>query len=166
MYPAIWASTEARVCSMSTVAVAVAAYAAVVATASLGWQIYAWRHRQKSRVAVSVRLAIASPSPGVTVHVLSIAATNNSEHAVRVTGVGVDLNRKDGWQFHQAVAIYGATLPGVVQPHDAGVAMIDRGGAEAEGLSLAEPVVAWVRLATGEVVSSEPTQIIRSEDDS
>ncbi|HEY2053950.1 MAG TPA: hypothetical protein VGH14_08460 [Solirubrobacterales bacterium] len=148
---------------MSTVAAVVAAYAAVVATASLAWQFYAWRHRQQNRVAVSVRLAIASPAPGVTVHALSITATNNSEHAVRVTGVGLDLNRRDGWQFHQAAPIYGATLPGVVQPHDAGVAMIDREGAEGEGLNLTEPVVAWVRLATGEIVNSEPTQIIRSQ---
>lgn len=148
---------------MSTVAVVVAAYAAVVATASLVWQIYAWRHRQKSRVVVSVRLAITSPAPGVTLHALSITATNNSEHAVRVTGAGLELNRPDGWQFHQALPLYGADLPGVIQPHDAGVAMVDREGAEGEGLDLAEPVVAWVRLATGEIVNSEPTQVIRSE---
>jgi hypothetical protein len=146
---------------MSTVAVAVAAYAAVIATASLGWQIYAWRHRQQSRVVVSVRLAISSPAPGVTVQAISITATNNSEHAVRVTGAGLDLNRQDGWQFHQAAPIYGATLPGVIQPHDAGVAMIDRGGAEREGLDLTKPVVAWVRLATGETINSEPTQVIK-----
>jgi hypothetical protein len=149
---------------MSTVAVVVAAYAAVVATASLAWQIYAWRHRQKSRVVVSIRLAIASPAPGVSVHALSITATNNSEHAVRVTGVGLDLNRQDGWQLHQAMPLYGADLPGVIQPHDAGVAMVDREGAEGQGLNLSEPVVAWVRLATGETVNSEPTQVIQGED--
>ncbi len=149
---------------MSTVAVAVAAYAAVVATASLGWQVYAWRHRQQNRVTVSVRLAIASPAPGVSVQALSITATNNSEHAVRVTGVGVDLNRRDGWQFHQPAPIHGATLPGIIQPHDAGVSMIDRENAEREGLDLTKPVVAWVRLATGEIVNSEPTQVIRVED--
>jgi hypothetical protein len=149
---------------VGTVAVVVAAYAAVVATASLAWQIYAWRHRQKSRVVVSVRLAIAAPAVGVTVHALAITATNNSEHAVRVTGVGLDLNRRDGWQFQQALPIYGADLPGVIQPHDAGVAMIDREAAEDEGLDLSGPVVAWVRLATGEIVNSEPTQVIQGED--
>lgn len=145
---------------MSTVAVAVAAYAAVVATASLAWQIYAWRHRQRSRVTVVVRLAIASLAPGVTLQAITITATNNSEHAVRVTSVGLDLDRGDGWQFHQPVPIYGASLPGVIQPHDAGVGMIDRATAVGEGLDLGKPVVAWVRLATGEAVNSEPTQLL------
>jgi hypothetical protein len=149
---------------MSTVAVAVAAYAAVVATASLVWQIYAWRHRQQSRVTVAVRLAIASPAPGVTLQAITITATNNSEHAVRVAGVGLDLNRRDGWQFHQPAPIYGADLPGVIQPHDSRVSMIDRNDAENEGLNLAEPIVGWVRLATDEVVKSEPTQLIKNEE--
>jgi hypothetical protein len=148
---------------MSTVAVAVAAYAAVIATASLGWQIYAWRHRQRSRVVVSVGLAISSPAPGVTVHAISITATNKSEHAVRVTGVGLDLNRRDGWQFHQPVPIYGANLPGVIPAHDSGAAMIDREAAENEGLDLTEPIAAWVRLATGETINSEPTQVIKGD---
>jgi hypothetical protein len=148
---------------MSTVAAVVAAYAAIVATASLAWQVYAWHHRQQSRVAVSVRLAVASPAAGVTLHAISITATNNSEHPVRVAGVGLDLNRQDGWQFHQPTPIHGATLPGVIQARDAGVAMVDRATAEGEGLDLTKPVVAWVRLATGETITSEATQLIRPE---
>jgi hypothetical protein len=147
---------------VSTIAALVAGYAAVVATASLAWQIYAWRHRHRSRVDVSVRLAIGAPSANATVHAISVTATNRSEHPVRVVGVGLDLNRPDGWQFHQAAPIYGATLPGVVQPHDAGEAMIDRGAAEQEDLDLGEPAIAWIRLATGETVNSEPTQLIRN----
>ena len=148
---------------MNTVAAVIAIYAAVVATGSLVWQIFTWRHKQRSRVEVSVRIAIAAPAPGVTQQAISITAANRSEHAVRVTSVGLDLNRDDGWQFHQAVPILGASLPGIVQPHDAGVGMIDRENAEEEGLDLFQPVVAWIRLSTGEICRSNPTRIIRPD---
>ena len=148
---------------MDAIPIVIAVYAALVATGSLCWQVYTWRHRRKNRVEVSVRLAVASPAPGETIQALSVTATNRSEHPVRVSGVGLDLHREDNYQFHQAAALYGATLPGVVDPNDAGTALIMRDQAEAEGLDLFKPVKAWVRLATGELVYSEPTQILQPE---
>jgi hypothetical protein len=35
---------------MEVVAICVARYAALVATGSLGWQIYSWAHRQRPHV--------------------------------------------------------------------------------------------------------------------
>jgi hypothetical protein len=148
---------------MDAIPIIIAVYAALVATGSLCWQIYTWRHRRQNRVEVSVRLAVASSASGQTIQALLVSATNRSEHPLRVSGVGLDLHRDDNYQFHQVKSLYGATLPGVVDPNDAGTALIMRDEAEAEGLDISKPVKAWVRLATGELVYSEPTQILRSE---
>jgi hypothetical protein len=141
----------------------IAVYAAIVASASLAWQIYVWKHRRQTRVVVSVRLAVAAPSVGVTIQALSITATNRSDHAIRVTGVGVDLGRGDGVQFHQVLPLEGATLPGLVQPQDSGNALVMRDELEREGLDIFAPVTALVRPATGESIQSPPTQVLRPD---
>jgi hypothetical protein len=146
---------------MRTATAVIAIYAASVASASLAWQIYTWWHRRQSRVEVGVSMAVAAPAAGVTLQALSVTATNRSEHAVRITGVGVDLQDDGGMQFHQVIPIHGATIPGPIQPHDSGNALLMREDVEREGLDVYKPVTAWVRLATGETVKSPPTTVLR-----
>jgi hypothetical protein len=137
----------------------IAIYAALIATASVAWQIYVWRHRQKTHVEVVVRMALSSPAPGVTQYALTVTAINRSEHAVRVTGVGVDL--PNGLQYHQLESGQGdASLPGPIPSHDSAFAMLMREDVEREGLDVYEPITGWVRLSTGKIVTSSPTQVL------
>jgi hypothetical protein len=63
-------------------------------------------------------------------------------------------------QFQQVRPPFGSELPGVIQPHDAGSAVILREDLDREGIDVYEPITAWVRLATGELVKSTPTQVL------
>jgi hypothetical protein len=148
---------------MHTATAVIAIYAALVASASLAWQVYTWWYRRQSRIEVDVRMAVAAPAVAVTLEALSVTATNRSEHVVRITGVGVDLQDDREMQFHQVVPMHGATLPGPIQPHDSGSALLMREDVEREGLDIYKPITAWVRLATGEMVKSSPTTVRRRD---
>lgn len=143
---------------MSTVTAFVAAYAALVASASLLWQIYTWHHRHRSHVQVQVRFAIAVPEVA-TIEAVSVTATNRSEHAVRISEVGLLLQGTSDERFHQWRQLPGATIPGVIDPHDAGTAFLLHDDVRKTGVDIYEPVTAWVRLSTGEFVKSPPTRL-------
>ncbi len=74
----------------------VAGYAAVVATAALGWQIYTWRRARQPRIDVQVRGAVAGFPTGPQTG-YSIEVVNRGEQSVRVSSVGFDL--ADGQQL-------------------------------------------------------------------
>ena len=135
-----------------------AVYAAIVATASVGWQIYSWWHRRRSHVAVEIRYAVASPPEG-DLPVVTIGAINHSEHPVRVTGLGLDFQDRHDEQFHQWRPLDIATIPGIVEPHDSGEGFARIGDVESAGIDVYEPVTAWVRLSTGEVLRSASTRL-------
>lgn len=144
-------------------ALLVAGYAAIVATLSLLWQIYLWQHRRRSHVEVSAQIALMGMTDGRSLQVMAISATNNSEHSVRITGAGVDLQDQSGAALHIIDPPPGSTVPGVVQPHDSGQTFVSQGEYEDRGISPYEPVVAWVRLATGELVKSKPAALMQSD---
>jgi hypothetical protein len=139
----------------------VAIYAAVLATGSVAWQVYVWRHRRRSHVHVEARMAIIGMTDEGTLPAVSVTATNRSDHAVWVAGVGLDLQDGSGRQLHFAQRFPGADLPGVLQPHDSSAALIEQAAVEGEGLSILEPVTAWARLATGELVRFKPRPLMR-----
>lgn len=107
---------------MELAAIIVAGYAAIVATASVVWQVYSWRHRRRSHVGVTVRYALAAPTDK-TLHLIAIEATNRSEHTVRVAAAGLDL-QDGGGAFQQVRPVEFATLPGRIEPFDSGTAYV------------------------------------------
>jgi hypothetical protein len=89
--------------------------------------------------------------------VFVISVSNRGDSPVRVVSAGFDAD--DGtanstWVHDQKP---GATLPGVVQPRDAGFTYIPED--ELGGLNPAEPVVGWAALSTGEQLRTKPIML-------
>lgn len=141
-----------------TATTAIAIYAAVLSTAGLAWQVFSWAHRRRSHVTVQARIAFVGYD---ALQVISIEATNTSDHPVRVTSAGLMLQDGSGRQFVILRQPDGATLPGVVQPHDSATTWIAQADAESEGgFDVFAPVTAWVNLATGQAVTSKPRPLM------
>lgn len=135
----------------------VAGYAAVVSTAALGWQVLSWLLARKNRVKVIVKAALLGMDDGSMIDAVSVEVVNRSDHAVRVTGVGLYLQDGSGRQMHQVTAPPGATLPGTVKSHDSGSTFFVAEDLMREaGIDVYEPIAGWVNLSTGETVSSKP----------
>lgn len=138
----------------------IAGYAAVVSTAALGWQVYSWRHKRQSHVDVDARLALAFlPDSDSPEKVVAVSVANRSDHPVRVTGAGLDLQDGSGYQLHHVGQFPGSTLPGMVEPYDSASAFLPLEQIEAEGIDFSRPVIAWARLATGETRKSRPRSL-------
>ncbi len=98
--------------------------------------------------------------PTGLVDAISVRVVNRSDHKVRVTGVGLDLQDLSGRQLHQTHAPEGATIPDVVASHDAGATHFVVEAVEKEaGINVYAPIVGFAHLATGEMVKSKPTTI-------
>lgn len=137
----------------------VAGYAAVVSSASLAWQVWSWHLARKNRVEVVIRFAFLALTSGV-VDAVSVKVINRSDHTVRVTGAGLDLQDDSGNQLHQKQVVEGADLPGAVASHDSGSTFFLVDAIEQEaGIDTYAPIVGFAHLATGETVKSKPTTI-------
>jgi hypothetical protein len=135
----------------------VAGYAAIVSTASLAWQVISWRLARKNRVKVIVKAALLGLDNGEMVDAVSVEAINRSDHAIRVTGVGLYLQDGSGRQMHQMHTPPGGTLPGAVASRDSGSTyfLAEDIGQEG-GIDIYGPITGWVHLSTGETVKSKP----------
>lgn len=135
----------------------VTAYAALVATAALGWQVWTWR-QQRRPVQVRVSLACVGYPEG-PVWTVEVEAVNRSDHAVNVRSAGLvmqDGSRRE-WVIARPLDI--SKLPGAVEPHDAAGAFV-RAESLREHFDLYRPVVGWMRLASGDVVRSEAVTLM------
>ncbi|MEX1142043.1 MAG: hypothetical protein WD399_09125 [Thermoleophilaceae bacterium] len=134
----------------------VAIYAAVVATGALGWNVAQAVRARRDDVAVNIRWAWGDDGSGRDKDLLAITVLNRGHVPVGL-GSTVGLARKPGGD-----AVFGTTahdLPPVVPPGNGAVTRFSRGMAETAGLDLKQPLAAWVELATGDRVYSEPTRI-------
>lgn len=138
----------------------VAVYAALVATAGLGWQIYSWHDRRSQKIEVSVQYAMIGMTDGSTVDAVAIVATNRSEHNVRVSGVGLDLQDGSGREMHVVHPVPGSDLPGTVGSRDSGQMLILESEVTDAGIDIYDPVTGWVRLSTGEKVRSKASPLM------
>lgn len=132
-------------------------YAAAVASAALGWQVWTWRQSRR-KVRVTARLGAAA-FPVATVWSVTIAVVNRSDHVVNVSSLGLEMQdgSKRQWLTFRPLPI--STLPGAVNPHDSGELYIDARAAE-QDFELDRPVVAWARLATGDIVRSKRASLL------
>lgn len=137
----------------------VAGYAAVVSTTSLAWQVISWHLARKNRVTVQVRFGMLDYPTGLIDAVL-VKVINRSDHTVRVTGVGLDLQDGSGRTVPQVRIPEGAEIPGAVASHDSGSThFVAEALAKEAGFDIYGKFVAFANLATGETVKSKPTTI-------
>jgi hypothetical protein len=141
---------------MSTAGWIVAGYAAIVSTASLAWQVWSWLLARKNRVKVNVKAALIGLGNDM-VDAVTVEAINHSDHVVRITGVGLNLQDGSGREMHQVRVPQGATLPGTVASHDSASTYFLADDLKREaGVDVYAPISGWVHLATGETIRSKP----------
>jgi hypothetical protein len=135
---------------------ALAAYGAVVASlailvsgASLGWQIYTWRRDRNT----SVQVELYQRGGRVT-----IRATNDSQHQIRIRRVELQRQYGSGEVLKQTTIRKGARIPDWVQPHDSGETWWLESELEEAKFDLREPLVARV-VAGNTRFQSEPVTI-------
>jgi hypothetical protein len=137
-------------------ALAIAILAAALALASLVWQA-ARTLRRRRAIEVEARLGLPVYAQGAGRWAVFIEVFNRTEHQVR--WVSAALETKDGRIFYLMEHPPGGELPAVIQPHDSHHTWIDCHELERQGLPLDEPVIAAVKVATGEIHRSRPKRL-------
>jgi hypothetical protein len=137
----------------------IAAYATLVSTVAVGWQIYSWHRMHKTRVRVTVANAFIPHLTGGTEDVISITVINDNDHAVRVTGYGLMANDGSGQQAFFIWPVPGSQIPGTIPPHDSGAGLNPWSGMVGAPIDFNRPVKAFAVLASGERFYSEPVTL-------
>jgi hypothetical protein len=127
--------------------------AALLAAASLGWQLgAALGRRRRDRIDVDVRLGLPVYSQGGGRWAIFIEVTNGSEHPIRWVSASLEL--RDGRTLYLMDHPPSGDLPVVIQPHDSHHTWVDCAEVERQGVDLRQPVAAAAKMATGEVYRS------------
>ena len=127
--------------------------AALLAAASLGWQLGAvLGRRRQHRIDVEVRLGLPVFSQGGGRWAIFVEVTNGSEHPIRWVSASLELH--DGRILYLMDQPAGGDLPAVIQPHDSHHTWVDCAEVERQGVDLRQQVAAAVKMATGEVYRS------------
>jgi len=133
--------------------------AALLAAASLGWQLgSAFGRRRRERIHVEARLGLPVYSQGGGRWAIFIEITNGSEYPVRWVSASLEL--RDGRTLYLMDHPPGGELPAVVQPHDSHHTWVDCAELERQGVDLRQPVAATAKMATGEVYRSRPRRLV------
>jgi hypothetical protein len=140
---------------LTLLAILVSAYAAVVATWSLVWQIRRARREHRSRVQVRTSWEGGPKGEKVVVQVINFSA-----HPVKVRNWGWFAEGKGPPPRVQTGQPDGIEIP----THDSVTIREDRNLALREVDLIRERVVSWIRLTTGEEFFSEPTPSPRHRD--
>jgi hypothetical protein len=133
----------------------VAVYAALVATASLGWQVYSWNVARRPKLSVTITEAADDPGRA------SIMLKNRGGFAVRWVSAGVVLQnapvRSSDERFIFRFPSNGR-LPRSIDPQDSGVLWVGRGSLAAF-VDLGKPVTVFAQTATNDYYFSKPTRL-------
>ena len=110
------------------------------------WRYWTWRQEHGTHVVVEISFGFVALGPRLVDTVL-VTVRNRSKHPVRVENVAVELN--DGSKRVGLVpgTKPGATIPGVVAPHDSGMTWFESADLVPMGLDLYRPARARVSLA-------------------
>ncbi|MGH2978377.1 MAG: hypothetical protein ACRDLQ_01910, partial [Solirubrobacterales bacterium] len=136
----------------------VALAAALLAAASLGWQLgSALGRRRRNQIEVDVRLGLPVYSQGGGRWAIFIEVTNGSEHPIRWISASLEL--RDGRTLYLMDHPPGGDLPAVIQPHDSHHTWVDCAEVERQGVDLHQTIAAAVKTATGEVYRSRPRRL-------
>jgi hypothetical protein len=124
--------------------------AALLAVASLAWQLGAgMTRRRRDRVHVEARLGLPVYSQGGGRWAIFIEVTNESDHPVRWVSASLELS--DSRTLYLMEHPPGGALPAVIGPNDSHHTWVDCAEVERQGVDLHEPVTAVAKMATGEV---------------
>jgi hypothetical protein len=137
----------------------IAIYAAVVGTASLGWQIMRSRRADRPGVTVNVENAMIGFTDGNATWTVCVKAINGGEQPVGVNGAGLDLQDGSGRTFVLGRLQPLDSIPGTVQPRHEVSAYFPVDVLQQNGFDLTRPIVGFVNLATGDVVRSTPSTL-------
>jgi hypothetical protein len=132
-------------------ALIIAGYAAAVSTANVAWGIYQWREKRQVRVEIRLSLLQVAADGRVEQRV-GLRALNRSERPVR--WAAAELEPQDGSERRFFIARPPENP--LIAAHDSLDTWATRAELEVAGLELGRPVVAIVRLATGEEFRSPP----------
>jgi hypothetical protein len=136
----------------------VALVAALLAAASLGWQLgAALARRRRDHIDVEARLGLPIYSQGGGRWAIFIEVTNGSEHPIRWVSAWLELG--DSRTLYLMDHPPGGDLPAVIQPHDSHHTWVDCAEVERQGVDLHQPVAAAAKLATGDVYRSRPRRL-------
>jgi len=136
----------------------VALAAALLAAASLGWQLGSTlARRRRDRVDVEVRLGLPVYSQGGGRWAIFIEVTNGSEHPVRWVSAALEL--RDGRTLYLMDHPPGGELPAVIQPRDSHHTWVDCAEVERQGVDLRQPVTAALKMDTGEAYRSRARRL-------
>jgi hypothetical protein len=133
-------------------ALIVAIAAAVLAFASLAWQVASALRRRRKAVEVEARLGLPVYAQRTARWAVFIEVHNRTDHPVRWMSAALEM--RDGRVFYLMEYPAGGELPAVIQPHDSHHTWVDCHELEHQGLALDQPVTASVKFATGELYSS------------
>jgi hypothetical protein len=138
----------------------IAGYAAIVATAALGWEV--WKERRSRRLKVEVKVTgeflSLQDEPAL---VARVEVRNHSDRPIRVASVGLDVQADVVQSVMMAEQEPGMTLPGVVAPHDSEFARFPKDKLESFSVDTYEPLAGWAMLSTGERFEAEPVTLWR-----
>jgi hypothetical protein len=136
----------------------IALVAALLAAASLGWQLgAALGRRRRDRIEVEVRLGLPVYSQGGGRWAIFIEVTNGSEHPIRWVSASLELG--DSRTLYLMDHPPGGELPAVIQPHDSHHTWVDCAEVERQGVDLRQPIAAAVKMASGEVYRSRSRRL-------
>ena len=136
----------------------VGVYAAVVATASVGWQVMSHRKEESVRPELRVSYGIGV---GMVPDLVIIKTVNRStKHSIRVTAAGIGVqDGRDGY-LPVLYPLPGYELNVDIGPMDARETAMPVVALAEHGIDLRRPIVARAHLATGEWVYSKPTTLL------
>lgn len=140
------------------IALAVAIAAAVLAAASLAWQLLASRRWRRRRVTVEVRLGLPIYPQGGGDWAVFVEVLNATDHPVRWVSAALEL--ADGRRLYLMQQPPGGELPAVLQPHDSHQTWTPCRVLEHGGLALTEPIAGTAKLDTGEVLRSSRRRLV------
>jgi hypothetical protein len=136
----------------------IAIYAAVVATGAAGWPIFQWWHRQRPHVDVQAKMGLLT---GVDARpIVTITVYNHGDRSIRVEQAGLNAQDGSGRTFQNLRIQPGATIPGIVHPHDSGMTYLYADDIEGHGYDVTLPVVAWASLSSGEHIASKAKPLL------
>lgn len=142
----------------------VAVYAAALSTAIFVRELIAARQRRRPRVRVSLSYDLRIEPDGTTELWVELTVVNLGDHQIRVPSLGVTSDEpKRSITFDNSPEPGSrSTLPGTVEPRDAGTFYIPEWYLEQrQRMDLFAPMVGWAKISTGERFESEPTILLR-----
>jgi hypothetical protein len=94
-----------------------AAYAALVATGGLAWQVYSWRAQHATRIVVKGTYGFLTMSDGtLSEHMAMVEVYNRSPHPIEIRSVGWVLDAEHDTSMPIIDRPLGASIPGQVAP--------------------------------------------------